>query len=98
MFSFLPPNDGEKLFTKTISVAGRNLHEVATEFATSVIQSLRPTPAILSNPAQKKKWIQAMDKAHTYISERKLHDIEEGNELTREWQAVSFDILSETLK
>ena len=90
MVSFLPPKDGEKLFNKTIETRNLNLRDVATVFLKTVIQSLRPTAAILSSPAQKRKWAQSMDSAYGYITE-KLQNINEANECLSEWQIVSFN-------
>lgn len=87
MFAFLPPKEAERLFAKTITKK-LNLREIASEFATSVIQFLKPSVDILSNQLQKRRWIQSMDSAHGYVSE-KLPSINASKELTAEWETVS---------
>eukprot|EP00026_Physarum_polycephalum_P000016 Phypoly_transcript_00016.p1 GENE.Phypoly_transcript_00016~~Phypoly_transcript_00016.p1 ORF type:complete len:3661 (+),score=399.99 Phypoly_transcript_00016:3-10985(+) len=88
MIAFLP-KDGEKLFNKTIATRNLDLRDVATVFLKSVVLSLRPTPAILSNPAQKKKWLQSMGSAYTYISGQ-LQNVTEATECISEWQVISL--------
>jgi hypothetical protein len=91
IISFLPPKEGGKLFNKIIATPNLNLRNISAVFLKSVVRSLRPTPIILSSPTQKRRWIQSMDSAHTYISE-KLQTFDEAKECLGEWQIVSINI------